>query len=553
MSTTVTGASGTTYITGTGSSGFDSAGLISVAVKAKMAPAYRLDDQIDVLETQSSAWNEALTDLTALSTASEALSATSDDSVFNDRTAYLSSSSVSDVDDVLAVTVDDDAELGIYKVKVISIAASHKVASDEIADKTSALGYSGSFTLSQASGTATAIPVTSDMTLADIASAINAQSSASGVTATLVKTSDAGYTLMLASADTGQSITAIDTSGGILEGLGILASDGSFANQLQAASLAEISIDGVTITSASNDIEDVLPGVSLSLYDDSAGGTITLEVGQDLSSVSDAITDFVDAYNTYRKLALLNQTTDSAGAVEGAVLFGDGLLRTTNSALFGALGTSVEIGGTTYTLANLGISYTDDNSLEIDSTKLEEMLIQHPDVVQAFFQQSVTSSSTALYVATTPGNLPSGDYTIDITTDVDGAITGATINGVALDVKNKTLTGAEGSIYEGLRLVYTGTGDTSVTLSVSTGLADHMMATLDTYTNETDGLITSKIDSIDGVIDDKQTKRDRIAEQADDYEEKLTAYYARIEAAIEASELALKQIQALFDSLSDDD
>lgn len=552
MSTVVTGASGTTYITGTGSSGFDSAGLISVAVEAKMAGAYRLDDQIDVLDAKVTSWSEAKTDLAALSSAAEKLSSGATKSVFNDRTAYLSSSAISNIDNVLGVTVDSEAALGIYKVEVLGIAANHKVASGEIADKTAALGAAGSFTLSQAGGTSTEITVTADMSLTQIASAINAKSGASGVTATLVKTSDAGYTLMLSSADTGQSISAADVSGGILEGLGIVDGAGAFANELQAAALAQVRIDGVTVTSASNDIEDVMPGVSISLYDDSAGSTITLEVGQDLEGVADAITAFVDAYNTYRALAVLNQTTDSNGAVEGAVLFGDGLLRTTNSALFGVLGTSVEIDGETYTLASLGISYTDDNSLEIDSDILEKMLIQNLDVVQAFFQQSVTSSSTDLYVATAPGNLPAGDYTVEITTDASGAITGATINGEALTVKNLTLTGASGSIYEGMRLVYTGTGDASVTLSVEAGVADKMTATLDSYINDRTGLITKKIESLEGVIDGKQTKRDRIAEQAEAYEAKMTAYYARIEAAIEASELALKQVKALF-KIDDDD
>lgn len=551
MSTTVTGASGTTYITGTGSSGFDSAGLIQVAVEAKMQPAYNLDDQIDVLNDKVAGWQEALTDLTAISTAAEKLSSQASSSVFDERSAYLSSATISNVGDVLAVSVDDEAELGIYTVQVSSIATTHKVSSAEVAGKTTALGLSGSFTLSETSGTATPITVTADMTLTQIAAAINGASATTGVTATLVKTSDAGYTMVLASADTGQSITAVDTSGGILNSLGVLDADGGYVKQ-QAATQAVVVIDGVTVTSASNDIEDVLPGVSISLYNDSAGGTITLEVGQDLDDVSTAITDFVTAYNTYRTLAVLNQTTDSNGAVEGAVLFGDGLLRSTNSALYAVLGMSVEVDDETYTLSSLGITYGDDNSLEVDSDTLEQMLIQHPDVVQAFFQQSVSSSSSELYVASTPGNLPSGEYTVEVTTDSTGAITGATINGVAMDVKDQTLRGAAGTIYEGMRLVYTDTASSTVTLNVKAGLGDQMTAVLDDYVNTTDGSLTKKVASLTDLIDTKQTKRDRIAEQVDDYEEKMTAYYARIEAAIEASELALKQVQALFDSDDDD-
>lgn len=557
MSTTVTGASGTTYITGTGTSGFDSAALIETAVEAKMAAAYLIDDQIDVLDTQVAGWETVLSDLTSLSDAAETLSASAEDSVFSDRAAYLSSSTISDPDDVIGVTVTDDAELGTYTVEVISLATSHKVASDTVTDKTAVLGYSGTFSLSAGDGTSTEITVTSDMTLEDLAEAINDVSGDTGVTATLIKSSDSGYTLVLASADTGETITATDSSGDVLESLGVLDSSGAYANQLQAAALAEITIDGVTVTSSSNDIEDVLTGVSISLYDDSAGSTITLEVGQDLDTVYSAIEDLVEAYNTYREYALTQQETDDDGAADDAVLFGDSLLRSINSALYSLLAQTVEVDGTTYSIADLGISYADDNTLELDADTLEEFLTQHADVAEAFFQQSTSVSSSDLYVGDISGSMASGEYTVEVTLDSDGNITGATIDGTALTVSGTTLKGVDGTAYEGLRLVYTGgtanAGTTdSVTLTVEGGFADQMLAALETYTDEDDGLVSSRIESLSDTIDSKQTRRDRIAEKAEDYEEYLTSYYARIEAEIEASELALAQVEALFGTDDDD-
>ncbi len=511
MSTTVTGASGTTYITGTGTSGFDSAALIETAVEAKMQASYLIDDQIDVLDAQVTGWQTVLSDLTSLSEAAEVLSASAEDSVFSDRAAYLSSSAISDPSDVIGVTVTDDAALGTYAVEVISLATSHKVASDTATDKTAALGYDGIFSLQETDGTATEITVTSDMTLADLAEAINDVSDKTGVTATLIKSSDSGYTLVLASADTGQSITASAVSGDdVLQGLGITDADGAYANQLQAASLAEITIDGVTVTSSSNDIEDVLTGVSISLYDDSAGSTITLEVGQDLDTVYSAIEDLVDAYNTYREYALTQQETDDDGAADDAVLFGDSLLRGINSALYSLLGQTVEVDGTTYSIADLGISYADDNTLELDADVLEEFLTQHADVAEAFFQQSTSVSSSDLYVGDISGSMASGEYTVEVILDDDGNITGATIDGTALTVSNKTLKGVDGTAYEGLRLVYTGgtanAGTTdSVTLTVEGGFADLMVATLETYAGD-DGLVSSRVESLSDTIDSKQTK-----------------------------------------------
>jgi flagellar hook-associated protein 2 len=294
----------------------------------------------------------------------------------------------------------------------------------------------------------------------------------------------------------------------------------------------------------------VLPGVSISLYDDSADSTITLEVGQDLDNVYDAIETLVDAYNTYRAFAL-TQETDSDGATDAAVLFGESLLRRTNSALYDVLGRSIEVDGETYTLASFGITYADDNSLEIDTDTLEEMLIQHPDVAEAFFQQSTAVSSSDLYVGDIAGDMEAGTYTVDVTMDDDGNITAATIDGVALTVLNQTLYGADGSAYDGLRLVYTGTESASITLTVEEGLADLMVGALENYVDD-DGLISNRVDSLEDTIDSKQIRRDRIAAKADDYEDYLVDYYARIEAEIEASELALAQVEALFDTSSDD-
>ncbi len=552
MSTIVTGASGTTYISGTGNGGFNSAALIQEAVEIKMIPAYSLDTQIEDLNSELAGWQKMQANLKALREAAEALSAQTDDNVFDNRAAYLSSSSIANPDDVLAVSVDKDAALGVYEIEVLSLATQHKVASAETSDVTSALGYDGTFSLQQDGKTATEITVTSDMSLTDIVSTINAASAESGVSATLMKTSDGGFTMMLSSVDTGKSMTMSTVSGDdVLQSLGVTDASGGFANSLQDASNAVLKVDGVTVTSSSNDIEGLMPGVSISLYDDCVGETISLEVGQSLDDVASAITGMVDAFNTYREFALLNQQTDENGAVEGAVLFGESLLRTANADLFKILGMSVEVDGKTYSVADLGISLDDNNALQVDEDKLEEMLIQNPDVLQAFLQQQTKVSNSDLYVAEAPGNLAAGDYDVEIVTDAAGNITSASIDGVALEVSNKTIKGAAGTPFEGLRMVYTGNGSQNITLSVSPGLADTMVSALDGYIDENDGRIQNEIESINSTIDGKQDERDRIAAQAEKYEEYLVSYYARIEAKIEAAEIALVQVEALLNSNKD--
>lgn len=450
----------------------------------------------------------------------------------------------------LSATVTDEAETGTYSIVVEQVATSHKIASTEQASDT-ALGLDGSFTIATTGGEPVEITLDAGMTIEDIAYAINLQTDTSGVAASLVRTSDGAYTLTLAATDTGVEIElAAGFGDDVLQSLGLTDADGAIANELQAAQGAIITIDGLTVTSTTNEIEDVIPGVSLDLYNATAGATITLEVEQDLSSLQAVIESFVDAYNAYRDFALAQQEVDSdGGAADGATLFGEVLLRQANRAIYDALLTSVEVDGTSYTLADIGITYGDDNMLEIDEETLENALLYNADVVQALFSTSSTTSSPDLGVVSLPGSLASGSYEIAIIRDPDsGAITSASIDGVALRVSGTTLSGVPGTAYEGLWLVYTGDEDAAVILSVSQGLADTLIATLDGYISDTDGLLLGRTESLGNTIRDKEDQITRIEQQAADLEEYLISYYARLEARIEAANITLAQLEALLNS-----
>ncbi len=160
------------------------------------------------------------------------------------------------------------------------------------------------------------------------ASAINDETDTSGVQASVLKVSDGSYMLVLSTSETGQTIELTDADG-VAQSLGIVDGTGAFTTELQAAQNAIVTIDGVTVESSSNTIEDVLTGIDINLYAATPGATITVEIEPDYASVREAIEAFVSAYNTYREFALANQTVGSDGTIpDTAVLFGDSILRT---------------------------------------------------------------------------------------------------------------------------------------------------------------------------------------------------------------------------------
>lgn len=131
---------------------------------------------------------------------------------------------------------------GIYEVEVQQIAKVQKVGSDTVADAGADLGYNGTLSLGLDGGEAATIVITSDMSLNDIADAINAQGDTSNVGASVLQVSEGEYMLVLSGTETGHGITAASVSGDdVLAGLGI-ASGGGFINELQAAQDAILTV-----------------------------------------------------------------------------------------------------------------------------------------------------------------------------------------------------------------------------------------------------------------------------------------------------------------------
>ncbi|WP_081581619.1 flagellar filament capping protein FliD [Pararhodospirillum photometricum] len=572
-SSVVTGSSGSTYVSGL--SGLDTTALIKAAVEAKMQKAYRLDDQMKVLTNKSDAYTQLNTLMTSVSTAIKDMASSSTTSSFDSRAAYLTSSDVSTPANFMSATATSSASLGIYSVGVEQLAKSHKVQSDG-QTSSAALGYAGSFKIGVSGGTQEEITVSATMTISDLASAINAKSSSTGVVATLVKVDDTHQRLVLSTTETGKSIVTTDVSGNTLDGLGITNGDGTTfkaANVLQTAQNAIVYVDGIKVESSSNTISNVMPGVSFTLYSETGGtfaggnlNTINVEVGQDLSQVKGDIEDFVEAYNALRDFIITNQQfTAGIGAAEDAVLFGDSVLKGVKGVLSSLLTHSIiDEDGKKFTLfgngtnGGIGLSMDENNKLVIDETTLNEALLQKIDLIQNFFETQVDTSSTDVRVPYRAEGMAQGTYTVSVVSN-GTSITSAKLFGPGLDaagvdltVNGSTLYAPKSSSLYGLYIAYDDTKNTETnTFTITNGFADNLLSGFDTYTNASDGILTETISNLSDQIDEKQEKRDKVATDSTKYESTLINYYARLEKKIAEADVKLQYLEALF--FSDDD
>lgn len=289
------------------------------------------------------------------------------------RTATVSDSSV------LSASVADGTPLGSYTVTVDALAEAQVLTSSAFGDGTTPVG-SGTLTLSAGSDTFS-VDFSTDASLSQIADAINASPGNTGITASIVNASDGAH-LVLASNQTGAANAITVTASGGDGGLSALQyGDGATGGltQYQAASDAQLTIDGSTVTSASNVVTNAIEGVTLNLAEAAPGEAITLTVGQDTQALTAAIAKFVGDYNAFNS-AITQQTSYDSSTNTAAPLLGDIEMSLMQQKLDNVAGTSLSSGALT-TLSQVGITVNTDGTLSLDQTALTNALTQNPGAV----------------------------------------------------------------------------------------------------------------------------------------------------------------------------
>lgn len=560
-STTSTSTTSTTSTSSTSSSSSDYDDFdVESLVEAKLASRYeRLDSmetEVSDNETKIAAYEDLQDLLDTLSDTLQTLrsdpsvSGQSDD-VFLDRTAYLTSSSSVDASTYMSATVEEGTDLGTHSVVISQIATTNILGSEKQTSRYDALGWTGTFSLGTKDGDSADIEVTSSMSLGDIADAINTETSTTGVVASIMQVSEGSYKLILTTSDTGETITASDVSGTLLsDSLGLVDSNGDIDSDmvLQEAQDAILKVDGVTITRSSNDIDDVLDGITLHLYAANADTTLTLEVDNDLTGIQDAVEAFVEAYNAVREFIITNQSTNTDGtAADDAVLYGDSTLRSLNN----YLQTIISSGIGDADLSDLGITLDEDNLLELDTSTLENLLLDDLDTIQSLFSYQMTASSGDLSLVRHPD--AALDFTLDITIDDDGNISSVGVDGDTslFTISGSTIKGAEGTEYEGLTLVYTGSTSKSITVTTTQGIADQLYNAVDTIANEDDGALTTLIDNLEDTNENIEDSISTLESSISTYSDYLYELYSTMAASISEAETTLKLLEALLNASSD--
>ncbi|WP_343559804.1 flagellar filament capping protein FliD [Kiloniella sp. b19] len=537
-------------------SGLNTEALVEATILAQRLPAVSLERQISQDKLESTALGELNTILNNLRNSANKLRnepgfSAAQNNTFQQRSAFLTSSTSTTASSVLGLSVDAGTPTGTYQIEVLQTAKANKLSSGAVANASSAQNVTDTLTIGLSGGTTANISITPDLTLDQIASAINAEQSNTKVRASVLKISDTESRLILTAEETGKDIQLSGSSGEFLTTFG----SGGSLETVQTADKARIRVDGIStvIERDSNDINDVISGVKIQLFKEDPGNTITLEVGQNLGGIRTEIESFVASYNALREFydAQRNFDPNDSNATQPA-LYSSSILRDALSSVSGILGTGPQgiTSGNIATLREVGITLNQESRLVIDSAELEDALVNNPQQLENLFSFTFESSDPNLRVLSRSQAVFPDDFEITIDgVDSSGNITGASVTGLGnvFDISGKVLTGKAGTAFEGLSLFYggeDGSGSNTITVQNSVGVAEQFFNTLEDFVAPGTGRISERVLQIEEVNSDRTDQIAAIDARLALTRQFLIDRYARLEQALAQADASRRQLEA---------
>ena len=286
------------------------------------------------------------------------------------------------------VTVDENAaSIGNHSIQINQLAQAHKLSSNAFNAKDIDTGANGTLEIS-VNGTNFQIVVDSNNnTLEGIRDSINNAVDNTTVQASILAannatTGDPEFHLVLTSETTGEDnqIILSDVSGNVASTLNV-------TNEINAARNAELTIDGFSVSRASNSMSDVIEGVQLDLLQ-SGNPATDLNISNDVNGrndkIAETVQEFVDAYNNV--IGSIDTLAANTGERDSSLSLLKSSMRailespTQNTGIYSIL---ADLGVTTDSVERLtslnGNEFVSSGKLSFDSSVLKTVLAEDYD------------------------------------------------------------------------------------------------------------------------------------------------------------------------------
>lgn len=148
------------------------------------------------------------------------------------------------------------------------------------------------------------------------------------------------------------------------------------------------------VTSATNQLDDVMEGVSINLVS-AKDEDVTVTVEQDVDGIVESVRGFIDAYNDIQT-TIDDATSFNADTLQRGVLFGDSTVDTIRGRMQRVITQSFGGGGSTSRLFQIGIRIGENNRLEFDEERFRDMYANSPGSVEELFTRAETGVGEVL-------------------------------------------------------------------------------------------------------------------------------------------------------------
>jgi flagellar hook-associated protein 2 len=377
-------------------SGLDTSSIISALMTAERQPVTRLTDEQEKLQGEQQQLQSIQSDLQQLALAASEFS---NPSLFETSQAVTSSEPTR-----VAAAAGAGAAIGGHEVEVTQLADS--------AQRT--FTFTSPAAEEELTIDGNEYTVAAGETAKELASAINSDSKSTVYAAVL---EDGSIALSdRATGNTGTEFIKVSDAGGVLT---------EVAGSAKEGKNAEYTVDGVAGSSSSNIITSAIPGVTLTLDGLTPTGPVTIDVqapGASVSAVEAQVQAFVKLYNSTVEAIQKQLTTKTVSKPHSAAeyatgsLFGDseleGLLDSMRQAMYEPIAglptemsSPADIGVSTGAAAGGGASSQAslDGLLELNPTKLSEVVKSNPAGVQKMLDQWSQALQSTLTVVAEPG------------------------------------------------------------------------------------------------------------------------------------------------------
>jgi flagellar hook-associated protein 2 len=360
-------------VTLSGFNNIDFSAILEAVMVQERVPFTALGTKKAALQQQNTQFGALAGKLSSLQSAAEKLSSPDSLSVL----AVTSSDPAT-----VGVSTSSGSAAGVYDVVVSQRAKAQVTASTSTATADQVVTTGGTLSLLVGAQPPVNIVAAGSMTLRQLADAIN--DADAGVQASVVQVTPGNYRLVLTSTQTGteHGFTFTSTLG---NGITFGGADGTYGqpgdgNAVDAQD-AEVTVNSVPVTSSTNTLTDVVPGVTLTLNDQNADKTVRVTVSRDAEGLRNQVDGFVKAYNDLVGWVNDQRTAATEGktsvAREAVVR---GLHADLRAAILGEHGE-----GTLTRLGAVGIGFDRTGLMTVDAGAFADAVDADPAAVQELF------------------------------------------------------------------------------------------------------------------------------------------------------------------------